>query len=1239
MHTEPSDMSFSVSLSGRSFEWGSNGLSGLFAQPSNLLSPAFHSMLTDMARFNAEVPAFLASVQAEGEGGASAALTMRQFLDAGRYGDPFRKYYLLPQVAAVWSASGASALDFPARTLCQFFVNHSLLQPLDRPVWRTVARRSREYVRRLAGSLPPATTTIRLACPVTGVRRTTEAGGATSVHVTDASGSCEAFDAVVFGAHPDTVLGMLGEDASAEERAALSAFHYASNTAYLHTDADFMPRARSAWSSWNYLGKGSGASGAGASPSGADAEPCCVTYWLNRLQNLPESLGVELFVTLNPDPAHTPHPSKTLQQLSYSHPQYTLQACAGQAALARLQGVRGLHYAGAYLGYGFHEDGLTSGVRAAMQVTGVAPPWWGVPLYSVPPGHSASGSASSSSASLPLPGGQGSLTVEDAALCKASGGPYWVDNLGNGGVVGKATRAVGALVAALPTPTPHPLSAAPATGPPPPPAPRAVAQPSLLAALTTGVLGAAALQAAHFALRHWPKRLPATGLLSAPWLQAASGRVRELAGATPRWPSLPLALGGLAAITAASWLAARSGAAGQAAAAAEAAAAVEKEGVRLIMEVNAARAHLCSTGSASASGSSTSTSTSTSTSSTGGGAVASSIEAKAAATLPLPEDLWAVCTSSSSTGYLLVDTPDDVLHAHAALVSPSNSSSSSSAAATLLTPALSGKACRAYKSALVARSAVKAALTRSGIPGTAAAAAAAAAASPRSSVFSVPVSAYMRQFGGGYTGAPPPLQSPALLPRRSPVLSLAHALYSAARALAISPVLSFLSTSIRTGCIVLRLPDGSEAVYGNPSAPRHQRARLVVYSWGFFTRVATESDLGLARSFMTGEWGAEDLTVLFNVFIANRDTSTLSTYGIWTAWLGLAVNYARFAVVMDNSVQNSRSNIHAHYDLSNDLFVSFLDPGTMMYSCGFFDTRRRELKEVDLPRVGCSPGPASSSSSSSSASASASATPTPTSSAPRLSLEESERAVLNSYAPSAPGGAPVEVVYGGTLEEAQLRKLDHLIARARVSRHHKVLDLGFGWGGLSIRLAETIGCQVTGITLSQEQHDLALERVRARGLEHLITFEIVDYRVFAAANPGRFDRIISIEMIEAVGNNYFPSFMASLDRLLAPNGVIALQAITMPETRYAEYLATTDFINTVIFPGGCCPSLAALTDAMMKHSTLILNSVDQFNLHYGETLRRWRANFNAALDSVIRPLGFDDVFIRTWNYYLCYCGE
>jgi cyclopropane-fatty-acyl-phospholipid synthase len=144
-----------------------------------------------------------------------------------------------------------------------------------------------------------------------------------------------------------------------------------------------------------------------------------------------------------------------------------------------------------------------------------------------------------------------------------------------------------------------------------------------------------------------------------------------------------------------------------------------------------------------------------------------------------------------------------------------------------------------------------------------------------------------------------------------------------------SPVIRYLRASIVDGCILLRTPDGVEQIFGNPKAEFPLRARIRVHSWSMFLRIAGESDLGLARSFIAGEWTTDDLTSLFNIFIANRDRATLSTYGLWTAWIGLTINFLSFAVNMDNSVANSRSNIHAHYDLSNDLFTSFLDPRTV----------------------------------------------------------------------------------------------------------------------------------------------------------------------------------------------------------------------------------------------------------------------------------------------------------------------
>lgn len=235
-----------------------------------------------------------------------------------------------------------------------------------------------------------------------------------------------------------------------------------------------------------------------------------------------------------------------------------------------------------------------------------------------------------------------------------------------------------------------------------------------------------------------------------------------------------------------------------------------------------------------------------------------------------------------------------------------------------------------------------------------------------------------------------------------------------------------------------------------------------------------------------------------------------------------------------------------------------------------------------------------------------------------------------------------KLVFLDTLEDAQLRKIDALLERLEpIDPSMTLLDIGFGWGGICIRAAQKYGCRVHGITLSTEQKALAEAKVLAKGLQHLITFELVDYRVFAQRYQSsktlrKFDRIVSCEMIEAVGHNYLGSFFASVEQLLAVDGLFVMQAITMPDSRYPMYVKSADFINTIIFPGGCCPSLSALLHAMAEHSTLHLDSATNTNVHYAETLRRWRVRFNDQLPRVL-ALGFDDAFIRCWNLYLCYC--
>jgi len=245
--------------------------------------------------------------------------------------------------------------------------------------------------------------------------------------------------------------------------------------------------------------------------------------------------------------------------------------------------------------------------------------------------------------------------------------------------------------------------------------------------------------------------------------------------------------------------------------------------------------------------------------------------------------------------------------------------------------------------------------------------------------------------------------------------------------------------------------------------------------------------------------------------------------------------------------------------------------------------------------------------------------------------------------PSSPamgggGGAGATMAYRGTLEEAQWRKLNTLLDRAQVRPGQKLLDIGFGWGGLSLHAARKYGCRVTGITLSVEQTALARQRVEAEGLGHLIDFEVVDYRTFArrGENSGRFDLVLSCEMIEAVGHEHLGDFFGAVERVLAEDGVLVMEAITTPEARYETYRRTTDFINTIVFPGSCCPSLHALVDASYRNSRLTLEHVDNIGLHYARTLAEWRRRFNAN-ETAVRGLGFDDVFLRVWNYYLTYC--
>ncbi len=200
-----------------------------------------------------------------------------------------------------------------------------------------------------------------------------------------------------------------------------------------------------------------------------------------------------------------------------------------------------------------------------------------------------------------------------------------------------------------------------------------------------------------------------------------------------------------------------------------------------------------------------------------------------------------------------------------------------------------------------------------------------------------------------------------------------------------------------------------------------------------------------------------------------------------------------------------------------------------------------------------------------------------------------------------------------------------------------MLEIGFGWGSLSLLLAKHYGVRVTGITLSAQQLELATRRVRDAGLEHMIDFHLVDYRVHVPAGGVPYDRVISCEMLEAVGHEFMPSYFGHVARLLAPGGVAVIQVITTPEARYDAYRDSTDFIKEYIFPGCCCPSLTAVLDAAGAGGGLTLAAMEDIGPHYAPTLLRWREAFVANADA-LRRLGFSDSFIRCWDYYFNYCA-
>lgn len=338
---------------------------------------------------------------------------------------------------------------------------------------------------------------------------------------------------------------------------------------------------------------------------------------------------------------------------------------------------------------------------------------------------------------------------------------------------------------------------------------------------------------------------------------------------------------------------------------------------------------------------------------------------------------------------------------------------------------------------------------------------------------------------------------------------------------------------------------------GSPSA------MLVVHDERVFARILAGGEMGLSEAFVDGDWSSPDLVALIR--LALRNNSAMQRLNTTTSWVSRQAQRVAHAM-RSNTVEGSRKNIAAHYDLGNDFFSLFLDR-ELMYSSAWYETEQ------------------------------------------------------------------------DTLERAQFNKLDRICRKLQLTRDDHVLEIGTGWGGFAAHAAKHHGCRVTTTTISREQHAYAAERFSRLGdAGARITLLDDDYRRLT----GRFDKIVSIEMFEAVGLAHYDTFFETCDRLLSPSGAALLQLITMNEQDFPVYRKTTDWMQTYVFPGSELASLSEILRSLGRVTSFRPFHLEDLGTHYARTLHDWRERFLANLDAV-RSLGMDDRFVRTWDLYLAFC--
>ncbi|MDP9079804.1 MAG: cyclopropane-fatty-acyl-phospholipid synthase family protein [Bacteroidota bacterium] len=366
-------------------------------------------------------------------------------------------------------------------------------------------------------------------------------------------------------------------------------------------------------------------------------------------------------------------------------------------------------------------------------------------------------------------------------------------------------------------------------------------------------------------------------------------------------------------------------------------------------------------------------------------------------------------------------------------------------------------------------------------------------------------------------------------------------------------------SKMNKGTLFLTLPDGEEIVIGDGEG--NITANIVINDVEFYKRIILYGDIGFGEAYVDGLWDTDNITNVINWVLHNIDNAPgISGSKVQALSLNLLKLYNKVTHFKKaNTVEGSRKNISAHYDLNNDFFASFLDP-TMTYSSAYF------FRD------------------------------------------------------------------GLSLEEAQLAKYERLCRQLHLRPSDHVLEIGTGWGGNAIYMAKNYGCKVTSLTISEEQYKMAVERVEAAGLSHKVNIELKDYRLM----EGTFDKIVSVEMLEAVGYKFMDVYFKKCHDLLKKNGILAIQVITSPDSRFDSLKKGVDWIQKHIFPGSLLPSVGAINKSVNRTGDLTMVDLKDIGLDYGKTLKLWHDAFNANL-SKVKSLGFDETFIRKWNYYLCYC--